>query len=563
MSDRRVSDGPRVSIIIPVFNGSDFLAQAIDSALAQTYQSVEILVVNDGSTDEGATERIARSYGAHIRYISKSNGGVASALNVGIAHMSGTYFSWLSHDDLYCPDKIERGLLARLSMDQTDRDTTIFYSDYSVFSSNPSAAIPVRLKELPPESFRYWLTVENALHGCTLLIPKRAFDECGVFDERLRTTQDFDLWFRLAKHYRFVHLPEVLVKARSHSGQGSIRMATTALAECNALLLQFTLNLTERELTGDGRRSAQKAYAEISASLWQRGFLPAAKAVARLSIQRARGVRKSAVETFWIVGRGIARYYLLRAARRLMTPRFRLALRRLIRLRRLPIGRQAQSVATSSLRQRFSEIYDGNIFGGRASRSGAGSDLIQTEVIRRELPTLLKGLGVRSFLDAPCGDWYWMRQLNLGVETYIGVDIVEALIVKNQQEFGNGSTSFHCINLAHDKLPQVDLIFSRDCLVHLSFEDSLHVIANFKRSGSKYLLTTTFTDRDKNTDLLGRDGFWRPLNMQLPPFSLPAPMTLINEGCTEEAGQFGDKCLGLWALQEIECQDMAQTKKAV
>ena len=90
-----VQNAPKVSIVIPVYNGSNFLAEAIDSALSQTYHNTEIIVVNDGSTDEGATENIALSYGNKINYYLKKNGGVASALNFGIEKMSGEYFSWL------------------------------------------------------------------------------------------------------------------------------------------------------------------------------------------------------------------------------------------------------------------------------------------------------------------------------------------------------------------------------------------------------------------------------------------------------------------------------------
>src|SRR5258708_2119463 len=97
---------PLVSIVIPVFNGADFLREAIDSALAQTYPRKEIIVVNDGSTDGGATESITKAFGGKIRYFFKPNGHVASALNYGIANMAGDYFSWLSHDDMYYPNKI-------------------------------------------------------------------------------------------------------------------------------------------------------------------------------------------------------------------------------------------------------------------------------------------------------------------------------------------------------------------------------------------------------------------------------------------------------------------------
>ena len=82
-----------VSLIIPVYNGSNYLREAIESALAQTYPCCEVIVINDGSTDQGATEAIALSYGERIRYFSKANGGVASALNLGLREMRGSFFS--------------------------------------------------------------------------------------------------------------------------------------------------------------------------------------------------------------------------------------------------------------------------------------------------------------------------------------------------------------------------------------------------------------------------------------------------------------------------------------
>ena len=99
---------PLVSIIIPVYNGSNYMREALDSALAQTYSNIEILVVNDGSNDGGKTRDIALSYGDRIRYLEQEkNGGVSTVLNMGIRAMRGEYFSWLSHDDVYYPEKIQ------------------------------------------------------------------------------------------------------------------------------------------------------------------------------------------------------------------------------------------------------------------------------------------------------------------------------------------------------------------------------------------------------------------------------------------------------------------------
>lgn len=264
---------PKVSIVIPVYNGSDYLSEAIDSALSQTYPEIEIVVVNDGSNDGGKTERVALAYGDKVRYFAKQNGGVASALNFAIGKMTGDYFSWLSHDDLYYRDKIEAQV--RLLADHAN-EKLIVYGDFSVFSDNADNAKAVHLSPLSRESFRYFLTIDNSLHGCTLLIPKSAFVECGLFREELRTTQDYELWFRLCGKYQFVHMPKLLVKARQHAAQGSITMKATALAEANSLLSHFMSNLTETEIVAASGKSVGSAYADIAGSCYKRGLSSAA-----------------------------------------------------------------------------------------------------------------------------------------------------------------------------------------------------------------------------------------------------------------------------------------------
>ncbi len=97
---------PKISIVIPVYNGANYLKEAIDSALSQDYGNYEVIVVNDGSNDNGETEKIALSYGSNIRYFKKENGGVATALNLAIEKAEGEYVSWLSHDDAYFPNKL-------------------------------------------------------------------------------------------------------------------------------------------------------------------------------------------------------------------------------------------------------------------------------------------------------------------------------------------------------------------------------------------------------------------------------------------------------------------------
>jgi glycosyltransferase involved in cell wall biosynthesis len=272
---------PRVSIIIPVFNGAEYLRGAIDSALAQTYRRIEVLVVNDGSDDGGLTEEIALSYGDRILYFKKPNGGVASALNMAVRRISGEYWSWLSHDDLYSPDKIESQVK---SLAMLNDPRAVLYSDFSVFFDKSDNSRTIRLKDVPPKQFRYFITTENCLHGCTLLIPSSAWAECGPFNEALMTTQDYDLWFRMANCYRFIHVPEVLVRARCHIRQGSVRLRKIAHCEGNALLEYFIDALTEKELTEATRQSVVRSYANLAVNFSARGFGRAAWCAARRTI---------------------------------------------------------------------------------------------------------------------------------------------------------------------------------------------------------------------------------------------------------------------------------------
>jgi len=146
-----------------------------------------------------------------------------------------------------------------------------------------------------------------------------------------------------------------------------------------------------------------------------------------------------------------------------------------------------------------------------------------------------------------CGDFYWMDHVSMNhLSQYIGADIVKAIIRANNKKFKNQKRKFICRDLTKDKLPKADIVLCRDCLNHLSYMDSQRILDNFRRSGIKYLLVTTFTSLKENTAL--NDQFWRPLNLQLPPFNFPEPISLIVEGCTEDEGIYKDKSLGLWRL---------------
>lgn len=223
---------PKVSIIIPVYNGSNYLAEAIDSALAQTYKNIEIIVVNDGSCDDGATEKIALSYGDKIRYFPKENGGSSSALNCGIRNMTGEYFSWLSHDDLYEPQKIEKSVAM---IDEEIADRQVIICGGSLIDADGNKIFHPKINLVGTvdsvgifEEFRQGFNI----NGCAILVPKTIIDTVGLFDENFVYVNDTDYWYRIAVgDYIFTGFDEPLVKTRMHSGQVSVKKANLFVKE--------------------------------------------------------------------------------------------------------------------------------------------------------------------------------------------------------------------------------------------------------------------------------------------------------------------------------------------
>jgi len=180
--------------------------------------------------------------------------------------------------------------------------------------------------------------------------------------------------------------------------------------------------------------------------------------------------------------------------------------------------------------------------------SGRGSDSIETKIICRELPGILSSIKARVILDVPCGDFNWMKDINLPVEEYIGADIVAELIDNNERRYGRPGRRFFRADIVSASLPKADLILVRDALVHLSNKDVLRAIANLKSSGSIYLLTTTFV-RHGESDIV--TGQWRPINLEEKPFNFPKPLALFNEECPEGEG-YADKSLGLWKFSDLK-----------
>ena len=228
---------PLVSIVIPLYNGSNYVAQAIDCALAQSYPNVEIIVVNDGSTDDGAGREICLSYGNKIRYFEKENGGCSSALNYGIQQARGEFISWLSHDDLYDDNKIEVqvGFYEKYKLDPT---TTLIANGGRLIDENgnsiyrPNTAQNGLLDSV--QMFKH-LLFDEGFNGCGLLIPKAFFDGGSYFREDMRFVLDWNLWKKLATHGASVYVDKrQLVSNRMHSQQVTVKQKSCHAPELTA-----------------------------------------------------------------------------------------------------------------------------------------------------------------------------------------------------------------------------------------------------------------------------------------------------------------------------------------
>jgi SAM-dependent methyltransferase len=201
------------------------------------------------------------------------------------------------------------------------------------------------------------------------------------------------------------------------------------------------------------------------------------------------------------------------------------------------------------MQQVFQSAYRNNVWGDPESVSGPGSGLRRTEAFRDQIPPLLEELGARSLIDAGCGDFNWMKEIQLPVDWYLGVEIVPELAARNRDAHSDPTRTFMHADLARDDLPRADVILCRDCLVHFSFEDIQAALRNFKRSQSLYLLTTTFIEFQTNLDM--ETGGWRRLNLERAPFHFPPPLKAIDEKCLHTGGIYADKRLALWRLVDI------------
>jgi len=217
---------PTVSIIIPTYNCEPYIAETLGSVLGQTFTDLELIVVDDGSTDR--TREIVTSYGAPVRLLSQSNSGVCAARNYGIREAAGSYICLMDHDDYWFPEK----LALQLEQMFSHPEVGLVYSTFIWWHPDGEGLFPgpesFDIEKMPggiDEEFSGWiyhlLLLDCWILTSAALIRAEVFDKCGAYDESLPYSEDWDLWLRISREYPVIKLNKGLTLYRQHPEQGN------------------------------------------------------------------------------------------------------------------------------------------------------------------------------------------------------------------------------------------------------------------------------------------------------------------------------------------------------
>lgn len=443
----------KISVIMPTYNQAKFIQESIDSVLNQTFENWELIIVDDGSTDD-TKEILDKQTDPRIKIFHKENGGTGSALNMGFEIATGEYETWLASDNKFYPNALQE----MFNILESKKNVDFVYCNCEIGIMDETGLNEIKRKNYNEEISMEWDSYKFYEHhniGVIWLWRKELRLVSGTHFIT-EPCEDYEMTIRMIEaDGRFYYHPVVSGWHRRHNA-----------------------NLTKKLLTSGN--------------------------YVQNLVKEMKKRRDSKLKT------------------------------------------GAESV--------FTDIYQGNKWHGKESKSGEGSSLESTKKIREEIPKLFKKYNIKTIIDAACGDWNWMQYtLNkINYDNYIGIDIVKDVVENNIKNYADDKITFYNINLINQPLPKkADVIFCRDMLNHLSNFDVLEVLKNFIQSGSTYVLMTNFTKDRTNKDIL--TGTWRTINFQNPPFLFPPPIETINEGCKtiDITGSYEDKELAFWKLSDI------------
>ena len=214
-------NSPLVSVVIPTYNSADFVAQAVQSVLDQTYRHFEIIVVDDGSTDE--TRLVLHQFDNRLKYLYQENRGPSAARNTGIKAAKGEYISFLDADDLWFPNKLQ----VQLEFMQQHKEIGLAFSDLDEFGHTENEGQRSLLSKFffyadllsqksLDDAFKK-LLIENFIMTSTTISRRKSFAKAGLFEETLKVVEDREMWLRIAANFQIACIPVIVGKKRVHS----------------------------------------------------------------------------------------------------------------------------------------------------------------------------------------------------------------------------------------------------------------------------------------------------------------------------------------------------------
>jgi len=224
---------PKVSVIIPAYNRAQLLPRALATVFAQTYKDYEVIVVDDGSTDD--SPQVVKQFAGRVKYIRKENGGSASARNRGIEEAQGEYIAFLDSDDTWVPEK----LAEQVKVLDAHKNVGIVYARMPIINEK-GEQVGIKPAGISGRTFKELLEYWGDLPTSTVMTRKECFVKAGMFDTALTTMQDIDMWLRISRYYDLYEIEnkslayyyrhdEQITKSKIRVYQGLVRIYTKIL----------------------------------------------------------------------------------------------------------------------------------------------------------------------------------------------------------------------------------------------------------------------------------------------------------------------------------------------
>lgn len=532
---------PKISIITPSFNQGEYIEETIRSILLQGYSNLEYIIIDGGSSDNSVD--IIKKYEKWLTYwVSESDEGQSDAINKGLKKATGEIFNWINSDDLLALNAL---LTIGLFFSKNPQTDALIGKICFLYNSNNN-----RVSEYWRMKLDYSSIEKTMLFGSisqqSLFYRLEKVQQLGGVKKSLQYCMDIELWHRFLVNYgaNTTHLHEECFAFFRYHEAAKSRLSDKVYREW------LRINISLLNSINFDAHKIELLKLPHSANNYSYQWL----------FQQSIDKKQLVAYIFERMLTFLYYYYPIRVSLKIWSVSFlQKPLGRSIYFYTLPL-RELYRKTKKKLEKRsgqhnriFTRIFKDNDWQSEESVSGIGSTLTLTNNIRLEIPKILTTYNIQTLLDAPCGDFNWMRTIDLSNINYIGADIVKELIVANNRQYARtteqGSRTFIYLNLLEDTLPDAELLICRDCLVHFAYKDIWIFFNNLINQNINYLLTTTYPQHD-NTDIL--TGEWRPLNLQAKPFCFPEPILLINEGSTENGGRLKDKSLGLWDISALK-----------